>query len=713
MVKIGSLAMARRVLPGDMPGAHLDEHFRARPDLASMVVAGPKGPVAINRADFYEAMTGRLGYGWSLHSSRSVVQLFESDFWAHQHVVPAEADVVAVGLELIRDGVPDGVHDLLVVFSDAVGTVAVVEVLRHVSAAFETQATELRRSERRLHALIEANADAIVVTDERGHVRMASPAYATLTGLDEDGVVDDVVHQRLHPDDAASWISAFSSALTRPGERLTAEVRLRRRSGEWRWVAASFRSMLEDPALQGVVLNLRDITEARRLRDDLRRRAETDPLTGLPNRTAFMRRVSNLLGAARTPTTGIVYLDIDSFKSVNDDLGHVVGDHLLKEVARRLHAGLRRGDLAARLGGDEFAVVVSATSSRDVHAAAARLEDALRQPVVVGEQLIVTKASVGVAVRDSSTPIADDEREHAVDTLIRQADINMYSAKRARQRSRRRIDTRTTGSPDDALASDLEAAIGTEQLWMAYQPQFHLESGSVIGIEALLRWTHPEFGAVGPDRFVPVAEAAGLMPEIGWFVLGSATSMAAAWSADGLLPRGAKMSVNASATEVTDASYLENVMSALEAAGLPPRNLEVELTETTIVADMTRSRQVLDELRSSGIDIAIDDFGTGYASLLYLSEFAVDTVKIDRSFVDRLGSAHRAATLVEGVVALAASLDARIVAEGVENEAQLEHLRRLGVTVAQGYLFARPGDAATTRQVLAEARHRSKLASSS
>ncbi len=706
--KIGSLAVPRRVLSASMPGAHLDEHFRARSDLTSMVVEGPHGPAAISRRDFYEAMTGRLGSGWSLHSSRSVAQLFDASFWERHHPLDAEADVVELGLQLIREGVQDGADELLVQFREGVGTVSAIDVLRHVAAAFEVQTTLLGHSEQRLHALIEANADAIVVTDRTGGIRLASPAYASLTGLasaDEHG--GEFVHQRIHPEDAGPWIGLFERAVAHHGEQLTAEVRFRRETGEWRWVAVAVRSLLDDSSVSGVVLNLRDTTEARNLRDDLRRRAETDPLTGLPNRAAFMRRVGDLLTAARTPTTGIVYLDLDRFKSVNDSLGHLAGDAVLVEVARRLRTNLRRGDLAARLGGDEFAVVVSATTSQDVHAAATRLEDALRQPIALDDELVVVNASVGVALHDTSSPATVEEVQAAVDELVRHADINMYSAKRSHLRAGR--DQPHHDAAQEPLAQLLEQAIETEQLWMAYQPQFDLHTGCVVGIEALLRWTHPELGAIGPDRFVPVAESRGLMPEIGRFVARTAMATAAAWVHDGLLGPTAAMSINASATEVTDASYLDGILTAMEETGLPARHLEIELTETTIVDDTVRSRQVLDELRSQGIAIAIDDFGTGYASLLYLAEFAVDTIKIDRSFVDRLGTQNRAATIVEGIVSLAASLDARLVAEGVENEAQLAHLRRLGITNCQGYHFARPADAASTRLVLAETRHRHGL----
>ncbi|SDY78015.1 diguanylate cyclase (GGDEF) domain-containing protein [Geodermatophilus africanus] len=410
-----------------------------------------------------------------------------------------------------------------------------------------------------------------------------------------------------------------------------------------------------------------------------------DPLTGLANRTLLLETTARML-AQRSGPTSVLFLDLDDFKDVNDSRGHAAGDELLTTVSERLVGCVRSVDQVARLGGDEFAVVV-AGSAQTAAEVGERLLGALVDPVVVDGRPVHVRVSIGVA--DSTTA-----GDRSADTLLRNADLAMYLAKSS---GKNRVVVYAEGMELAAqskaeLITDLDSAVAAGQLAVHYQPTVELAEGATTGYEALLRWQHPTRGLVPPLEFIPLAEESGAIVEIGRWVLTEATAQAARWS------RGAgrpiDIAVNLSARQLIDDDVVATVRGTLAASGLPAAQLTLEVTESVLIEDVEAVVDSLRALRGLGVRIAIDDFGTGYSSLSYLRRLPADVVKIDRSFVQDLGSGGRSTTLVASIIELARSLDLEVVAEGVETEEQHAVLGRLACSHAQGYLFGRPRPAA-------------------
>ncbi|MCO7219474.1 bifunctional diguanylate cyclase/phosphodiesterase [Klenkia sp. PcliD-1-E] len=409
--------------------------------------------------------------------------------------------------------------------------------------------------------------------------------------------------------------------------------------------------------------------------------ARTDPLTGLGNRRLLAEATDRML--RQDGPVSVLFCDLDGFKGVNDSRGHQFGDQLLAEVAARLGAAVRSGDLVVRLGGDEFAVLVPGPA---VHAAdvARRLQTAVRVPVQLTGRPVTVTASIGVAT--TATAVRRDAEE-----LLRHADVAMYQAKAT---GRDRVVTFAPGMAEAVLdrvelAEDLTAAMAAgDQLSLHYQPVVTLPDGRVHGHEALLRWRHPTRGPVPPLQFVPIAEQTGAIGALGAWVLRRAVTDAAAGLTGG--PGPSRVAVNVSAVQLADEGFVDGVAAALADSGLPPHLLVLEVTESVLADDVDAVCARLQAVRDLGVAIAIDDFGTGYSSLSYLRRLPVDIVKIDRSFVTDLARGGSATTLVASILELARSLSLQVVAEGVENAGQQAALADLGCSFAQGYLFGRP-----------------------
>ena len=421
----------------------------------------------------------------------------------------------------------------------------------------------------------------------------------------------------------------------------------------------------------------------------LAHRALHDQLTGLPNRALLADRLRQAAGSLERRATGAVllYLDLDNFKAINDRFGHPAGDVLLVTVASRLQALARSGDTVARLGGDEF--VVLATDLSDPEAAARSLAErihlAMREPVPVGERQLHTSVSIGIA-----TVVPDTDPE----VCLAQADAAMYQAKRggpARYEAYNPVigeDKRRSSQ----LTHELRVAHEQGQLSVHYQPVFTF-AGEIVGMEALLRWRHPELGSVTPDEFIPLLERSREIVPVGRWVLHEATRQCRSWQDDG--HAALTVSVNVSARQLQDPDFALDVQHALTLTGLDPGCLILEVTESTLVMDMARIRMVMDKVRDLGVHIALDDFGTGYSSLLYLKGLPIDRLKVDRSFVSGLGSAEQDPTIISTVVDLAHKLGLQVVAEGVETEAELAAVSEMGCDEVQGYLLGRPAPADT------------------
>ncbi|MEA2614867.1 MAG: hypothetical protein QOE72_650 [Chloroflexota bacterium] len=429
--------------------------------------------------------------------------------------------------------------------------------------------------------------------------------------------------------------------------------------------------------------------EAEAIAERATRDALHDPLTGVANRALFLDRLAiNLARVGRLRSAaGVLYLDLDNFKQVNDGLGHAAGDELLIAAAERMRACLRPGDSAARLGGDEFAVLLEDVASvDDAKRVADRILAALRQPFTVQGREVFISVSVGVAVAHAN--------ETDPDQLLRNADIAMCSAKESGKGRRVVFDRSMHDALLDrtALERDLWRAVERGEMRLVYQPLVDLRSGCMVGAEALVRWDHPVRGTIGPDRFIPIAERAGLIADIDAWVIDTACAQARAWRDAGLPP--VRISVNASGGQFDDGSVVDRVAESLRRHGLPPGQMEVELSERVAVRHENTAKTV-HRLQAMGVRVAIDDFGTGYSMLDTLRHFPGDTLKIDKGFVDELVTGGDRAPLLGAIIAMGHGLGLRVVAEGVETTDQLAFLRLHGCDEAQGYIFSRPVDPTT------------------
>ena len=412
-----------------------------------------------------------------------------------------------------------------------------------------------------------------------------------------------------------------------------------------------------------------------------RRQASTDELTGLLNRRAFLRALRRATaGTPRRQSAAVLLLDLDRFKDVNDSLGHATGDELLRLIATRLGAVLGARDVLGRLGGDEFAVITPVVDERGALRVAARLGQALADPFAVGAATLHASASIGIALAPQQSESADE--------LMQLADLAMYAAKDSGSDALIYDELRDgPGRRRLELVAELRRAIPAGELFLEYQPKISLASGRMDGVEALVRWRHPERGVLGPQHFVELAESSGAMPQLTATVLDLACAQRRRWADAGL---ELSVAVNISPSDLLDGSFPEQVERRMLDHGLPPGALIVEITEQHVMEDRERTAHVLGRLRAIGVGVAVDDFGTGYSSLVYLAELPLTEVKLDRAFVSPMLDSPRASSIVRSTVQLATALDLVVVAEGVEDSATLEALREVGCEQAQGFYIGRP-----------------------
>lgn len=492
-------------------------------------------------------------------------------------------------------------------------------------------------------------------------------------------------------DDREGARRAVEAALRTP-RRLTGELRLRDARGEVRWFATTIASLADEHGrvtrLRGAML---DVTARRLAETRVQRLAYHDDLTGLPNRAAFMDHIAEAVERAGGLGSrfALLFLDLDGFKEINDSLGHDAGDDLLRQVSQRIRACLRQADRLARFGGDEFLVLIDPVRRRrDVEAVTRKILKAVATPLKLDGLMATVSASIGIAM------FPDDGEDPS--RLLKNADAAMYQAKQGGRNALRFYAPQINASLREkiALSHDLRAAVARAELAVAYQPIVDGESGRVLGVEALARWRHPERGSIPPAVFVPIAEETGLIGAIGESVLAQACAQMVAW--DAVRPPGTDsseqpyLSVNVSPVQLREEGFARGLRALLAEVGMPPTRLQLELTEGTVMEDPGRAARVLGELSAMGVRIALDDFGTGHSSLAYLRTFPIDCIKIDRAFVLDLGSDGRDAAIVPAIVAIARSLGAEVVAEGVEFAAQRQALVAIGCRVMQGYLFSRP-----------------------
>jgi diguanylate cyclase (GGDEF)-like protein/PAS domain S-box-containing protein len=568
--------------------------------------------------------------------------------------------------------------------------------LRRKTAIQAARRTFESRSEARLQALVEHSTDVVTVIGPDELVTWQAPSLERVLGFNPDVLLGRELTTIVHPEDVPRIERFLRASLKRPGSR-TINARFRHHEGGWRHVEAVADNRMEDPAVGGVVLNMRDVTERKELEDELRHQAFHDPLTGLANRPLFEDRLSQALARAHRHGSGfaVLFLDLDDFKTINDSLGHARGDQLLRGVATRIGEILRPSDTAARLGGDEFALLVDADGDRDPLTIARRILDTIALPYsIAGRELRVT-ASLGVATWSDGNEVED---------LLRNADTAMYAAKADGKASIRMFEPSMHLRVLERLelTGELRDALDTEQFELEYQPIVELDSGELAGVEALVRWCHPERASMSPDNFIPLAEDTGLIVPLGLWILESACEQARSWQC-AFPGRRLQLSVNVSTRQLHEPDFIDAVSAVLERTGLAPTSLALEITESLLVGDRDAVVRQLNGLKSLGVRIAVDDFGTGYSPLSQLRSLPIDILKIDRSFVDGIGHDEGKEQLVRGIVNLGDSLLLDVIAEGIEEPEQAERLRDMQVPLAQGFLFHSPLPAAGITQLLARA----------
>jgi len=491
----------------------------------------------------------------------------------------------------------------------------------------------------------------------------------------------------VHDDDRPALLDLWDQVQGAPGLTRNAELQLQRADGQWRFTDLVLTNLLDEPSVAGLVVTARDITERKSFEEQLTQQAFYDALTGLPNRVLFRDRLNQALARAgrNVASVGLLFLDIDNFKQINDSLGHEVGDAFLSEVAGRLRACVREEHTISRLGGDEFVILLERLhGDAEATVVADRVAQQFLRPFELrGREFNIT-TSIGIALGTAGPEAADG--------LLRDADVAMYRAKSAGKAQHATFDATMKADIITRLdlETDLRHALEQNELRVHYQPIVAMEGGTVTEVEALVRWQHPTRGLVYPAEFIPVAEETGLIVPLGQWVLEEACRQIAEWQKRYPKNPPLMVSVNLSPRQFQQPTLIGVVAHALLASGLPATSLKLEITEGVLMRDTEATIATLWKLKELGIKLAIDDFGTGYSSLAYLKRLPFDVLKIDRSFVSGVGTSDEDTAIVQAVIAMAKSLRLAVTAEGVETAEQAVLLRSWDCHLGQGYFFARP-----------------------
>jgi diguanylate cyclase (GGDEF)-like protein/PAS domain S-box-containing protein len=545
-------------------------------------------------------------------------------------------------------------------------------------------ATE-RRAEARFRSLFQHSSDVISVVEPDGRIRFLSPAVFRVFGYEAAALTGTNLLDLIHPEDKEVARKFLEESAATPGVTPPVEWRVRTADGTWTHTEATGNNLMDDQAVGGIVLNSRDVTERKRLEQQLTHQAFHDSLTGLANRALFRDRTAHALLLARRQhrRLGVVFLDLDDFKRVNDSLGHGHGDQLLVQFARRLMACARATDTVARLGGDEFALLVENVDAQEgCDTVIERLSQALTEPFLVGGNELNIRASMGVASSDG----ADTAEE-----LLRNADVAMYAAKRGGKGRYEHYDSRLHAAAMASLETEaaLRGAAERAELVLYYQPILSLSTGALYGVEALLRWRHPRLGMLLPGQFIPLAEDTGLIVPLGRWVLHEAFRQISDWRSR-FPQRDLAVCVNISSRQLQVPSLGPEVREAIGQTGAEPGSVILEITESVLMQQTDETLEELQRLKQVGFRLAIDDFGTGYSSLSYLQRFPIDLLKVARPFVEDVGRGRERAALARAIIGLGDTLRLGTIAEGIEMPEQLAGLRELGCGYGQGYLFAPP-----------------------
>ena len=561
----------------------------------------------------------------------------------------------------------------------------------------------LRESEERFRALVQNASDMISILDPDGSVLYASPSHQRLLGHSPDDFVGGNFLDFVHYEDRPLVANALQCLVDLPHENLTIEFRCQHHNGTWLTIETTASNLLDHPSVQGLVLNSHDITDRKRAEERLLHDALHDELTGLPNRALFMDRLWQAVERSRREPDrmmAVLFLDVDQFKIVNDSLGHLVGDQLLIQIARALSSVLRPMDTIARIGGDEFAILLEGGHEvEDAASVADRIHERLAAPINLGGHEVFITASIGIAI---CTP--DYEKP---EDLLRDADTAMY---RAKSSGRACHVVFHRGMHHFVMArlqleSDLRRAIERGQIEVHYQPFVDLGTGTVTGVEALMRWVHPRRGLILPDDFLTVAEETGLILPLGRYVLTQACQRVRHLQTKYPEHRELRVSVNLSNKQFFQSDLHEQIAEALAISGLDPEYLGLEITEGVIIRHAESASSRFSRLKALGVQLYLDDFGKGYSSLNYLHRYPMDILKIDRSFVSRIGEEGGNLAIVAAIVNLGHQLGMKVVAEGIQSLEHVAKLRGMGCEYGQGFFFSHPVDGDEVEELITRAVH--------
>jgi len=548
---------------------------------------------------------------------------------------------------------------------------------------------ELVRRERFHGSIIEKSTDIITIVDAHGRILHESPSAAKRLGRTFEETAGTLLESHMPPDDRTMFQGILKAVAANPGDSPAFEFRRFRRDGSPLSLEATATNCLTDDAVSGIILNCRDVTDRKAFEEQLKRHVFLDALTGLPNRALFLDRLTHAIERIKRKPGyqfAVLFVDVDRFKLINDSLGHSVGDRLLARIGRRIAECLRRVDTVARFGGDEFILLLDEIDDdRQAIRVAERIRESLARPFAMDEGEVFASASIGIVY---STPDYTDP-----DQIVRDADTAMFKAKARGKGGYRVFHSRMHKQAVSLLAleTDLRKAVERGEFEVHYQPILSLSPSRIVGVEALVRWRHPERGLVPPMEFVPMTEETGLIVDIGGFVLAEACRRVAAFNAQAGREEALFVSVNLSVRQFDHEDLVEDIRHVLVRTGLAPELLKLEVTESAIAANPGQAARLLENLRELGVGLSMDDFGTGYSSLSHLHAFPFDTLKIDRSFISGLGrDGDKNGKIVHSILALARNLDMSVIAEGIETDFQWERLVAMDCRLGQGYRFARP-----------------------